>query len=82
MIDNSFTVATQACQLWFKKALELTPPALRVGSTARTRSRAAYVEPLDTHSDMSHLMTCERWPTADGRQHRVFLRPAARAAAA
>ena len=61
MIDNSFTVATQACQLWFKKAL-LTPGlGWKHGEDPIS---AAYVEPLDTHSDMSHLMTCERWPDA------------------
>lgn len=59
MIDNSFTVATQACQLWFKKAL-LTPG---LGwKHDEDPISAAYVEPLDTHSDMTHLVTCERWP--------------------
>lgn len=61
MLDHSATVATQACQLWFKKPIVPPPPDLGWAHGENPIS-AAYMEPLDTHSDMTHLIARERWP--------------------
>ena len=52
---------TQAFQLWLNR------PTDRLGWPFREKSiMTAYVEPLDTYADMSHLLPAEAWP-ADER---------------
>ena len=86
MIDNSFTVATQACQLWFKKAL-LTPGlrvAARRGSDLGGLRRAArhpqrHVAPDDVREvarrrrSAASRTSAARFPTArhDSRTRRA-----------
>lgn len=58
MTENVKTIQTQGFQLWLDKNLsecgwELPSPVL-----------GAYVEPLDTWADMSHLLAVESWPEA------------------
>jgi uncharacterized protein with NAD-binding domain and iron-sulfur cluster len=61
MLDASVTVATQAFQLW------MTDPALDLGWPFGPWSVAgAYLEPLDTYADMSHLLGAESWTPVDG----------------
>jgi uncharacterized protein with NAD-binding domain and iron-sulfur cluster len=63
MLDNACTVATQALQVWMTKdreALGFRPDGMVSG---------AYVEPLDTLCDMTHLLGREGWPAADGVQN-------------
>ena len=60
MLGASVTVATQAFQLWMtEKALDLGWP-FGPWSVA-----GAYLEPLDTYADMSHLLPVETWSPAD-----------------
>jgi uncharacterized protein with NAD-binding domain and iron-sulfur cluster len=55
MIDEVKTVRTQAFQLWLTAPLaDLWPLPIPVSG--------AYVEPIDTWADMSHLIPAERWP--------------------
>jgi hypothetical protein len=55
-VDSAVTVRTQAFQLWSKE------PADRLGWTHRSESVAgAYVEPLDTYCEMSHLLPVESY---------------------
>ena len=57
MIENSSTVMTQAFQLWLNR------PSERLGWRFQENSvMTAYVEPLDTYADMSHLLPAEAWP--------------------
>src|SRR6266540_1147396 len=57
MIDNSHTVMTQAFQLWLNRPLH------GLGWPFRNNSiMTAYVEPLDTYANMSHLIPREAWP--------------------
>ncbi|MEA2451234.1 MAG: hypothetical protein QOG63_3166, partial [Thermoleophilaceae bacterium] len=61
MIENSRTAMTQAFQVWLKR------PSDRLGWPFRKNSvMTAYVEPMDTYSDMTHLLPAEAWP-ADER---------------
>jgi uncharacterized protein with NAD-binding domain and iron-sulfur cluster len=60
MLDNASTVATQALQVWLTddgEGLGVKPPGMVSG---------AYVAPLDTMCDMSHLLEREGWTAADG----------------
>jgi uncharacterized protein with NAD-binding domain and iron-sulfur cluster len=60
MLDNAVTVATQALQVWMtadRDQLRFKPEGMVSG---------AYVEPLDTLCDMSHLLGREGWPAAAG----------------
>jgi uncharacterized protein with NAD-binding domain and iron-sulfur cluster len=60
MLAHARTVATQALQVWMsadRDALGFEPEGMVSG---------AYVEPLDTLCDMSHLLGREGWPAADG----------------
>ncbi|MFA9563127.1 MAG: FAD-dependent oxidoreductase [Acidimicrobiales bacterium] len=57
-LANTNTVATQAAQVWTDKT------AQEMGWAYPTMSVAgAYVEPLDTYCDMSHLLDREDWST-------------------
>jgi uncharacterized protein with NAD-binding domain and iron-sulfur cluster len=61
MLSSAATVRTQAFQLW------LTEPTPKLGWAHSTNSIVtSYVEPLDTFSDMTHLLAREAWPAADG----------------
>lgn len=56
MIANSHTVMTQAFQLWLNRPLH------GLGWPFRNNSiMTAYVEPLDTYANMSHLIPREAW---------------------
>ncbi|MDX6686258.1 MAG: hypothetical protein QOF86_2386 [Baekduia sp.] len=60
MLEHAATVATQALQVWMTKdaaALGVEPPGMVSG---------AYLAPLDTLCDMSHLLGREGWPLATG----------------
>jgi uncharacterized protein with NAD-binding domain and iron-sulfur cluster len=57
MIENSHTAMTQAFQLWLNR------PNQRLGWPFHDNSvMTAYVEPLDTYANMSHLVPRETWP--------------------
>jgi uncharacterized protein with NAD-binding domain and iron-sulfur cluster len=56
-VETGVTVRTQAFQLW------LTEPTDELGwEFAEKGVTGAYVEPLDTYCDMSHLLKREDWP--------------------
>lgn len=56
MIENSHTAMTQAFQLWLNR------PNQRLGWPFHDNSvMTAYVEPLDTYANMSHLIPREAW---------------------
>jgi uncharacterized protein with NAD-binding domain and iron-sulfur cluster len=59
MLDNAVTVATQALQVW------MTADREELGFKPEGMVSGAYVEPLDTLCDMSHLLGREGWPAAD-----------------
>ena len=57
MIKNSRTVMTQAFQLWLNRPLQ------RLGWQFSENSiMTAFVEPLDTYANMTHLLPREAWP--------------------
>lgn len=57
MIKNSRTVMTQAFQLWLNRPLQ------RLGWQFNENSiMTAFVEPLDTYANMTHLLPREAWP--------------------
>jgi 15-cis-phytoene desaturase len=65
MIEHSATAMTQAFQLWIQK------PAKDLGwPYDRDAVMTAYVEPMDTYADMSHLIKRENWP-ARARVHSI-----------
>jgi uncharacterized protein with NAD-binding domain and iron-sulfur cluster len=60
MLEHATTVATQALQVWMTE----TPEALGVDPLGMVSG--AYLKPLDTLCDMSHLLEREGWPARDG----------------
>jgi uncharacterized protein with NAD-binding domain and iron-sulfur cluster len=60
MVDGVRTVRTQAFQLW------LTVPLEKLWTLPSPVS-GAYVEPIDTWADMSHLLPLEDWPEGSVR---------------
>jgi uncharacterized protein with NAD-binding domain and iron-sulfur cluster len=60
MLDHAATVATQALQVW------MTKPPEALGDHPLGMVSGAYVPPLDTLCDMSHLLGRERWPAETG----------------
>ncbi|MEM6591016.1 MAG: NAD(P)-binding protein [Cyanobacteria bacterium P01_C01_bin.73] len=56
MFENVQTVPTQGGQLW------LTPTLAQLGWPFANAVVGSYVEPLDTYSDMTHLLPLENWP--------------------
>ena len=57
MVEHSSTVMTQAFQLWMRR------PSERLGwKFAENSIMTAFVEPLDTYANMSHLLPREAWP--------------------
>jgi uncharacterized protein with NAD-binding domain and iron-sulfur cluster len=59
MLDHAMTVATQALQVWMTD----TPERLGPGNPEGMIS-GAYIKPLDTLCDMSHLLEREGWAAA------------------
>jgi uncharacterized protein with NAD-binding domain and iron-sulfur cluster len=60
MLEHTTTVATQALQVWMSKTPEelgVDPPGMVSG---------AYLKPLDTLCDMTHLLEREGWPQGGG----------------
>lgn len=62
MLEQVKTVRTQAFQLWLK-----TDTFRGLGWNMPKVVLSAYQEPLDTWSDMSHLIPREAWPPLDGQ---------------
>jgi len=56
MAERVKTIQTQGFQLWLMKDLS------QCGWTLDSPILGAYVEPLDTWADMSHLLAVENWP--------------------
>ncbi|HWH95057.1 MAG TPA: NAD(P)-binding protein [Baekduia sp.] len=61
MLEQAATVATQALQVWMTK----DPKQLGADNPAGMVS-GAYLQPLDTLCDMSHLLPREGWSPQDG----------------
>jgi uncharacterized protein with NAD-binding domain and iron-sulfur cluster len=67
MLDGVPTVGTQALQVWLRAdadALGVSPHGMVSG---------AYVPPLDTLCDMSHVLDREAWPAAAEVRHVAYL---------
>jgi uncharacterized protein with NAD-binding domain and iron-sulfur cluster len=60
MLEHATTVATQALQVW------MTEPPEALGDNPMGMVSGAYLKPLDTLCDMSHLLPREGWPARDG----------------
>jgi uncharacterized protein with NAD-binding domain and iron-sulfur cluster len=58
MLQTSKSVATQALQIWVEPAGD----ALGWQWSRQPTVAGAYVGPLDTYCDMTHLLKCEEWP--------------------
>jgi len=56
MMAHVKTIQTQGFQLWLNKSLA------ECGWPMESPVLGAYVEPLDTWADMTHLLTAELWP--------------------
>jgi uncharacterized protein with NAD-binding domain and iron-sulfur cluster len=61
MLDHAETVATQALQVWMTMPADGLGPENPAGMVS-----GAYLKPLDTLCDMSHLLPREGWPEASG----------------
>jgi uncharacterized protein with NAD-binding domain and iron-sulfur cluster len=65
MVNEVETCSTQAMQLWLQTDLAglgwVTPPAIDEAPVL-----GAYVEPIDTWADMTHLLPREAWPPGAG----------------
>jgi uncharacterized protein with NAD-binding domain and iron-sulfur cluster len=61
MIEGLPSTMTQAFQLWVTRPLEALGWPFAVDSIM-----TAFVEPLDTYADMSHLIPRESWPAGAG----------------
>ena len=67
MLRSAHTVATQALQVW------LATDADELGWRFPGDNVAgAYVPPLDTYCDMTHLIPCETWPPERKLQHIAY----------
>ena len=62
MLDHTHSVMTQAFQLWIDRSLG--DPGLDWPYQANS-IMSAYVEPLDTYCNMTHLIPREDWPQRD-----------------
>ncbi|MEO8679661.1 MAG: NAD(P)-binding protein [Vicinamibacterales bacterium] len=58
MVDNLQTIQTQAMQLWWNK------PTSALGDTGELATGTGYGQPLESWSDMSHVLVREAWPEA------------------
>lgn len=61
MIEHSSTTMTQAFQLWVREPIEGLGWRYDANSIM-----TAYVEPMDTYANMSHLIERENWPARAG----------------
>jgi uncharacterized protein with NAD-binding domain and iron-sulfur cluster len=64
MLEHTETVATQALQVWMTKSPEELSPTEDPNPPGMVSG--AYVKPLDTLCDMTHLLEREGWPQRDG----------------
>jgi uncharacterized protein with NAD-binding domain and iron-sulfur cluster len=64
MLEHGETVATQALQVWMTKSPEELSPTEDPNPPGMVSG--AYVKPLDTLCDMTHLLEREGWPQRDG----------------
>lgn len=56
MVGNLQTIQTQAMQLWWNK------PTSALGVTGELATGTGYGQPLESWSDMSHVLVREAWP--------------------
>lgn len=68
MVENVKTVQTLASQMWF------APGSRQMGYSAPTQRdedpiQGAYVEPIDTWADLTHLVDAENWPAGQRPGH-------------
>lgn len=75
MVENVKTVQTQACQLWFNKTatdMGWQPWYPKTNNPVQKNVEdalvGAYVEPLDTWSDMPQVIPAEEWPAGNDVQ--------------
>ncbi|HEV7494232.1 NAD(P)-binding protein [Baekduia sp.] len=66
MLGHATTVATQALQVWMTTTPEALGPVKDPNPPGMVSG--AYVKPLDTLCDMTHLLPREGWPARDGVQ--------------
>jgi uncharacterized protein with NAD-binding domain and iron-sulfur cluster len=59
MTEALQTIQTGALQLWW------TRPMSQLGDTGKMATGTAYGQPLESWSDMSHVLPLERWPGPD-----------------
>ncbi len=64
MLEHATTVATQALQVWMTETPEALGPTEDPNPPGMVSG--AYVKPLDTLCDMTHLLGREGWPERDG----------------
>lgn len=57
------TIRTQGFQLWCNKSLK------ELGWKLQSPIHGAFVEPIDTWADMTHLLAVEEWPAENQPQH-------------
>jgi uncharacterized protein with NAD-binding domain and iron-sulfur cluster len=71
MLEHATTVATQALQVW----MTATPAQLGPieGPNPPGMVSGAYLKPLDTLCDMTHLLGREGWPERDGVRSIAYL---------
>jgi uncharacterized protein with NAD-binding domain and iron-sulfur cluster len=67
MVEDIKTVQTQSLQLWMRPSLE------ELGWPSKSTVSIAYVEPLDSWGEMSHLLPAEKWaPDGEPRSIQYF----------
>jgi uncharacterized protein with NAD-binding domain and iron-sulfur cluster len=66
MLEHATTVATQALQVWMTATPEELGPTEDPNPPGMVSG--AYLKPLDTLCDMTHLLDREGWPERDGVQ--------------
>ncbi len=64
MLEHATTVATQALQVWMTETPEDLSPTKDPNPPGMVSG--AYLKPLDTLCDMTHLLEREGWPQRDG----------------
>ena len=67
MLQQVLTIQTQGLQLWLTKNL------IDCGWTLASPVLGAYVEPLDTWSDMTHLLNAEGWEEPSKPQQLAYI---------
>lgn len=66
MLENVKTIQTQAFQLWFNQSTE------DLGWELEKPILGAYVDPIDTWADMTHLLSVEEWQEPKPKQIAYF----------